>query len=104
MNTLSVFAVVFLLIQSSLTCGPLPRDLVDEVPQYAPISPSALGIPNNSDGYAVEAFGKGAYMVTGKIIFEKLASLLMACLVSLIAMLLIQDTLRWRLSRYCTYP
>ena len=67
MSILSIFYVVLLLlVRNSLTCGHLPREVIDGVPRYAQIPSSALGIALNSDGYGVEAFGKGAYMVTGK--------------------------------------
>ena len=36
----------------------------DDVPQYVPIPPSALGNKIPAEGYYVENFGQGAYMVT----------------------------------------
>jgi hypothetical protein len=49
----------------TLACGPglHIRTLEDDI-QYAPIPASAEGIPIGIGGYGVQAFGKGAYMVT----------------------------------------
>ena len=48
-----------------LACGPgLHIRIPEDDRQYAPIPPSAAGIPIGLGGYGVQDFGKGAYMVT----------------------------------------
>ncbi|KUJ17689.1 uncharacterized protein LY89DRAFT_684659 [Mollisia scopiformis] len=52
---------------ASLACGLHGlhgRDTIDSDPQFAPIPSTAVGIPLRPEGYAVQSFGGGAYMVT----------------------------------------
>lgn len=46
------------------TCGLHGRDTFDTDPQFAPLPATAIGLPIDSKGYAVQDFGGGAYMVT----------------------------------------
>jgi hypothetical protein len=64
MHFFSTLLALYLASQT-LACGPEihVRTLEDNV-QYAPIPASAAGIPLGPGGYGVQAFGKGAYMVT----------------------------------------
>lgn len=59
----TVFALYFAF--QTLACGPgLHIRIPEDDRQYAPIPASAAGIPIAEAGYGVQAFGKGAYMVT----------------------------------------
>ena len=57
--------VVLYFASQTMACGPgiYIGTLEDDV-QYAPIPASAVGIPLGPGGYGVQAFEKGAYMVT----------------------------------------
>lgn len=37
---------------------------VDRAPQFAPVPDQAKGLPIGPEGYGIESYGKGAYMVT----------------------------------------
>ncbi|KAL7786439.1 Metallo-hydrolase/oxidoreductase [Trichoderma afarasin] len=56
------------LLRAALACSsPSPQVIgpLGEVnPTYNPIPDFAIGLPLNTDGYRVESFGKGAYMIT----------------------------------------
>lgn len=60
----SYLLTLTLLIIQVTSCGLHHRQISDAVAQYAPIPSEAASLPLNSDGYAIEAYGKGAYMVT----------------------------------------
>ena len=62
---LNSIATVLVLAARTLACGLLHgRSPGDTAPQFAPLPPTAVGLPLGPGGYAVQAFGKGAYMVT----------------------------------------
>ncbi|KAJ7739503.1 beta-lactamase-like protein [Mycena metata] len=50
-------------ISFALSCGTHGIHRRD-APKYNPLPPSAAGLPLNSDGYAVQSLGHGAYMTT----------------------------------------
>jgi len=55
---------LYLFASQTLACGPgLHRRAVEDAPQYAPLPAGAAGIPL-VNGYGVQDFGQGAYMVT----------------------------------------
>jgi hypothetical protein len=65
MHFFSSFLGLYIASQA-LACGPgLHVRTFDDDRQYAPIPAGSKGIPiNATTGYGVQAFGKGAYMVT----------------------------------------
>jgi hypothetical protein len=76
MKLLSVLPTLIhlVLLPKIFACGLHHRSIEDIAPQYAPIPKSAEGLPHEPGSYAIESFGKGAYMVTegayqGRIVF-----------------------------------
>ncbi|KAE9380157.1 Metallo-hydrolase/oxidoreductase [Stipitochalara longipes BDJ] len=60
----STLLTLYLFASQTLGCGPgLHVRTSDDAPQYAPIPAGAGGIPL-VNGYGVQSFGQGAYMVT----------------------------------------
>jgi glyoxylase-like metal-dependent hydrolase (beta-lactamase superfamily II) len=52
------------MLKSLIFAWLLPLGFADPITTYAPVPSQAVGPPLNAAGYRVEAFGKGAYMVT----------------------------------------
>lgn len=64
MRLLSLLSAL-LFATGALACGGLHVRAVDDaVPTFVPIPPSSASLPLGPGGYAVESYGKGAYMVT----------------------------------------
>lgn len=66
MHLHSLLLCLFLFVTSIVACGlhEIHERTIDLDPQFAPIPPSAAGIPIGPGGYGIQHFGKGAYMVT----------------------------------------
>jgi hypothetical protein len=60
----SISVAALLLLPHVLSCGDHHVRSVDRSPQFAPLPATTTGLPLGTGGFAVQDFGKGAYMVT----------------------------------------